>query len=196
MRSLNFLDGRLLAACLLLLTLTIFSHLHSASANNDHNDRHKKRIKSHLSSFDHNRVDKGNEFTGQFAAWTFAVANLSVAFSLVLKGIMRLPTLSVTIKDRIRFFNKRQKKHLMRLHYFLNPVAIILGLLHFGLSSCRSSPFPEWGLAAASALALIGILLRFNILPRIRKSVYRIHTSPLPFGLVSVFLLIGHSLID
>jgi hypothetical protein len=169
--------------------------LHSASAN-DHNDRHKKRIKNRLSSFDHNRGDKGNEFTGQFAAWIFAAANLSVAFSLILKGIMRLPNLSTTTKDRIKFVNKSQKKRLMRLHYFLNPVAVMLGLLHFSLSSCRSSPFPEWGLAAASALALIGMLIKFNVLPRIRKSVYKIHTSPVPFGLIFVVLLIGHSLID
>lgn len=187
----------LLPVCFLLATITCFVCVPDSNGNDDHNANHKRHGKGPLSSLGHDRGDKGNEFTGQCAAWIFAAANLSVSLSLIFKGVIRFASLARETKDKITFFNKLQKKYLMRFHYVLNPLAVVLALLHFSLSCCRSTSFPEWGLTGASTLALIGLIIKFRgSPPRIRKFVYRIHTSPVPFGLILVLLLAGHGIID
>lgn len=143
------------------------------------------------------RGDKGNEFTGQAAAWIFVAANLSVTLSLFSRGLASRPQLSSKTKERIRRVNQIQKKGLMRFHYWLNPLGLLLAAIHFILSTCRSSPLPEWGLGGAATLVLIGSVIRFKLSPkRLRKAVYRIHTSPLSIGLVLLLLLIGHTIVD
>ena len=196
MTSFIFSARSLLASFLFLLSITFFAYAPNANAD-DHNERRKRRGKNHLSSLGHDRGDKGDEFTGQFAAWIFAAANLPVALSLIFRRVKDLALISMETKERIKFFNKFQKKHLMRFHYFLNPLAIIIAFLHFSLSSCRTSSLPDWGLTAASTLSLFGVLVKFAVLPkRFRKTIYKIHTSPVPFGLACVLILIGHSIVD
>jgi hypothetical protein len=76
-------------------------------------------------------------------------------------------------------------------------ILFAMAVTHFTLSTCRSSPLPEWGLGGAAMLVLIGSAIRFKLSPKsLRKAVYRIHTSPLSIGLVLLVLLIGHSIVD
>jgi hypothetical protein len=169
-----------------------------AGADGDRDEYGKRRGKSAPSlSSRGERGDKGNEFTGQSAAWVFALANLTVALSLLSKGLASRPQLSSKTKERIRKLNQIQKKGLMRFHYWLNPLGLLLAAIHFSLSTCRSSPLPEWGLGGAVTLVLIGSVIRFKLSPKsLRKTVYRIHTSPLFIGLVLIVLLIGHTIVD
>jgi hypothetical protein len=72
-----------------------------------------------------------------------------------------------------------------------------MAVAHFSLSACRSSSLPDWGLAGAASLVLLGMAIKFRLAPvNLRKTVYRIHTSPLSVGLVATVLLIGHSIVD
>jgi membrane protein YdbS with pleckstrin-like domain len=113
------------------------------------------------------------------------------------RGLASRPQWSSKTKERIRRLNQIQKKGLMRFHYWLNPLGLLLAAIHFSLSTCRSSSLPEWGLGGAVALVLIGSVIRFKLSPKsLRKAVYRIHTSPLSIGLVLIVLLIGHSIVD
>jgi hypothetical protein len=168
-----------------------------AKADHDHKGRLKDWGRNTLGIGGHGGGDQGNEFTGEAAGWMFAAANLPVVLSLLLKGAINFVPLAPQSRDRVKRFNQHQKKHLMRFHYFLNPLAASMAVGHFSLSACRSSSLPEWGLAGAASLVLLGMAMKFKVSPvNLRQTVYRIHTSPLSVGLVLIVLLVGHSLVD
>jgi hypothetical protein len=105
--------------------------------------------------------------------------------------------LNSRIKDQMKKFNRFQKNHLMKLHYWLNPLALCAVVLHWILSHCRSSSLPELGLSLVLTLVGLGLVMKFKIAPvSMRKVIYQIHTNPvLSFSIVSI-LLIGHSIVD
>jgi hypothetical protein len=182
---------------LLMAEMLLIAWASIANADHDHKGRLKDWGRNTLGISGHGGGDKGNEFTGQAAGWMFAAANLPVVLSLLLKGAIHFVPLAPQSKDRIKRFNQYQKKHLMHFHYFLNPLAAIMAVAHFSLSACRSSSLPDWGLAGAASLVLLGMAIKFKLAPvNLRKTVYRIHTSPLSVGLVATVLLVGHSIVD
>jgi hypothetical protein len=69
-----------------------------------------------------------------------------------MKAMIRYFPLEPEIKRSIKKFNQLQKKHLMRFHYVLNPVALGMACFHFLLSSCQSSSMAEWGLIMVSLM--------------------------------------------
>jgi len=140
---------------------------------------------------------EGNELTGQIAAWLLVSANLTVFFSIITKGANRFLPLSPQRKNSIKAFNQFQKKYLMRFHYVLNPIALCVAFLHFLLSSCRSSPLPEWGLVLVTMVVVLGLVLKFKASPkRMRKGVYRFHTSSAACSAVILVLVVGHLMVD
>jgi len=141
--------------------------------------------------------DGGNETTGQIAAWSLAAANLTVALSLLVKGIRRFAPLRPEVKDSMGRFNSFQKKHLMRFHYLLNPLIAGVALLHWTLSRCKSTTLPEWGLLTMCALVLLGLILKFKLCPKsLMRNVYRVHTQPALFLFFVSVLVIGHLAMD
>jgi hypothetical protein len=169
----------------------------NAIADNDHRNGHRQRNDKNSSFRDHGKANEGNEFTGESAAWMFAAANLTVVFSLLAKGLTRYARLSADAKDRVKRLNHTQKKHLMRFHYLLNPLTLILAFIHFSLSRCRSTSLPEWGLVVMAILAGIGLMVKYKVSPKgLRRTVYQIHTNPFLLGCLLLLLLIGHSIID
>lgn len=154
---------------------------------------HPAELMKHLK----NGKDRGNEITGEVAAWMGAVINLGVFLSLFLKGVGRLAPLSESTKSFLKQFNTLQKKYLMPLHYYMNPILIGLALLHWSLSMCRSTALPEWGLALMVGLGLLGLAIKFQMVPRKwLHTVYRWHTHPLGVIMVLAMLFIGHSIVD
>jgi hypothetical protein len=140
---------------------------------------------------------EGNEITGQIAAWLLVSANLTVVFSIITKGVSRFLPLSPQTKNSIKAFNQFQKKYLMRFHYVLNPIALCVAFFHFLLSSCRSSPLPEWGLVLVTAMVVLGLMLKFRASPKsMRRGVYRFHTSSAAFSAVILVLVVGHLVVD
>lgn len=141
--------------------------------------------------------DHGNETTGQIAAWSLAAANLTVALSLLIKGVRRFVPMPEEIKDSMGKFNSHQKKYLMRFHYLLNPLIAGVALLHWSLSRCGSTALPEWGLILMCALAVLGIVLKFRLCPKsLLKSVYTVHTQPVLLLVVISVLVVGHLVVD
>ena len=190
-----------------LLILLIFQVVPDLVIADDHktNKKHYKRyenIKEHHDYDDHNRRrvkkdDEGNETTGQTAAWLLVAANLTIAFSILMKGASRFLPLDPQTKSSFKSFNQLQKKHLMRFHYVLNPVALSIAFFHFLFSSCRSSPLPEWGLIMVTMMVFLGLILKFKISPKgMRKSVYRLHTTSASFLVMILLLVVGHLLVD
>jgi hypothetical protein len=190
-----------------LLILSVFQFVPAIVIADDQkkHKRHYERyenIKENHDYDDHNRQrakkdDKGNETTGQTAAWLLAAANLTVAFSILIKGANRFLPLNPQTKSSFKSFNQLQKKHLMRFHYVLNPVALSIAFFHFLLSSCRSSSLPEWGLIMVTVMTSLGLILKFKLSPKgIRKSVYRLHTTPPSFLIMILLLVVGHLLVD
>lgn len=168
---------------------------------NRHQNQHEIR-KEHNNHGDHSggqvkKDTKGNEFTGQLAAWLLVSANLPVVFSIITKGANRFLPLTPQTKSSIKAFNQLQKKYLMRFHFVLNPIALCLAFFHFLLSSCRSSPLPEWGLLLVTMLVALGAVLKFKIAPGwMRRVLYRLHTTPATFSVTILLLVVGHLVSD
>lgn len=171
----------------------------STAAVADDDDHHyKKRNKDIGAAFNHVKNEDKNEASGHAAAWILAVANLNVLISLLIRGT-RFAALPAQINDRLKRINQIQKKFLLPVHYFLNPLALGVAFIHFmsATSQCRASGLPEWGLILMALITGIGIMVKFKVFPKnLRKNTYRIHTNPIPITLLLVILLIGHAIVD
>ncbi len=142
------------------------------------------------------REDHGGEATGVIAAWLFGIANFPVALSILLKaGGKAIPRTS-TLKKGIAQANSRQKRYLMRLHYWLNPIAAAVAILHFASAECRSTFIPELGLGMMLLIIVIGLMMTFRMSPApVRRAFFKVHTSPVSLVAAISILMIGHSLI-
>jgi len=167
---------------------THYTQRESRKERNDHDENHR-RVEE--------KDSEGNELTGQAAAWLLVSANLTVVFSILVKGANRFFPLKPQTKSLIKAFNQAQKKYLMRFHFVLNPIALCLAFFHFLLSSCRSSPLPEGGFFLVTAMVVLGLMLKFRASPKsMRRGVYRIHTSSAAFSAVILVLVVGHLMVD
>jgi len=143
------------------------------------------------------REDDGNEVTGQTAAWLLVAANFTVVLSILIKALIRHYSFEPETISSIKRFNQRQKRHLMRFHYILNPVALCMAGIHFSLSSCRSSPLPEWGLICLAIVVFLGFIVKFKLAPkRIRRFVHRLHTGWAAISVMIILLVVGHMIVD
>ncbi len=177
-----------------------------AAVADDHKKResHAKSSESRKAHHDDDRQarqqyqeDEGNETTGQTAAWLLVAANLSVALSILIKGVIRYYPLAPETKNSIKTFNRLQKKHLMRFHFLLNPIACGMAGVHFLLSTCRQSSLPEWGLLLMTMMVLLGLMIKFKRIPKsILKKAYRLHTAPASFSVIILLLVVGHLIVD
>lgn len=156
-------------------------------------DKDHHRSRKHFSQ----GKDHGNEGTGLAAAWILGAANFTVALSLLIKGSNRLLPLKAQNMEQLARFNRFQKKHLMKLHFFLNPLGVGIAFSHWILSHCRSTSLPEWGLICMSIFVGLGVMIKFKLSPKsLRKGIYNLHTHPV-FPIVALsILLVGHSMVD
>jgi len=181
---------------LIMLSIYVLFAVSPAAADEHVKNRHGYQHDSGIFS-DHKKADKGNEFTGESAAWVFVIANITVVLSLLSKMLIKFIPPGIALKEKIRAWNNFQKKYLMFFHYVLNPISLIIAFVHFNLSQCRTSSLPESGLALMTILAIIGISVKFGISPKsIRRTVCQFHTNPLPIIFVLIILFAGHSLVD
>ncbi len=143
------------------------------------------------------REARGDGASGAIAALLLGIANSPVVLSLLLKASAKIMRSRINTRETIRKFNLRQKKSLMWLHYWINPLAIGVAILHFSSSECRSTAFPEIGLIAMTLISALGLLMTFRLSPAsISKAVFRLHTNPVLTAAVLSILLIGHLMID
>lgn len=141
--------------------------------------------------------DDGNETTGQIAAWSLGAINLTVAISLLIKGIKRFAPVTPELANSMTKLNHLQKKYLMPFHYNLNPVFVGVAVLHWTLSKCQSTALTEWGLLAMCFIAALGIILKFKLVPKTSlRNVYKVHTQPIIFVSLISLLVIGHLVMD
>ncbi len=165
-----------------------FKRYESREDNFDSNDHERRRLKN---------KDEGNELTGLTTAWLLAAANLTVFLSLLLKGANRYLSLKPETKSAVKRLNQFQKKHLMRFHYLLNPLALCIALLHFLLSCCRKTSLPELGLFVVTLMVFLGLMLKYKGTPKwMRRFVYRLHTASVTFSVMIVLLVVGHLIVD
>jgi hypothetical protein len=182
--------------CLMLCFLA-FSVVLSYADGQKGSKHELKKTEQHSLKKDDNgkKGDHGNETTGEFAAWIFGIANFPVALSIILKTCAKFIPPGLNLKDPITRFNRQQKKYLMKLHYWLNPIALGIALTHFLLSTCKSTAMPEWGLVIMVATVLLGLMMKFKLSPAsMRQRVYKFHTSPALFIAAISVLLIGHTI--
>ena len=190
---------KLLITVLTLICLTGFVcwSAPSCKADDGHRDRAHSPRKSPHNISNSETEDEGNETTGQIAAWLLAGANLTVALSIVIRLANRFSPLWPAAKGLLSRFNRLQKKHLMRLHYYLNPVIIGVALWHWFESRCQSTSLPEWGLFLMVVAMATGILVKFKLCPGgLRKFLYQLHTQPLIFIALILMLTVGHTIVD
>jgi hypothetical protein len=142
------------------------------------------------------RDNEGNETAGQIAAWLLAGANLTIAMSILIRWAHRFAPLGLKLTSSLSSFNRSQKKHLMSLHYYLNPMILGIVLWHWLTSRCKSSALPEMGLIMMVILMGLGITLKFKLCsPNLRKRVYQIHTHPVFFLVMVLALFVGHAIV-
>ena len=142
------------------------------------------------------RQEKGGEASGQIAAWLFGIANFPVALSMLLKASGKAMPQRSSLKKTIKLANSRQKRYLMRLHYWLNPVAAAVAIFHFSASECQSTLMPEWGLGMMLLIIALGLMMTFRLSPApMKKAIFRLHTSPISLVAAISILMIGHSMI-
>ena len=200
-------DYRKMFFILIPLMLFTFQFWPSAVVANDHKGRksHYERYESRKESYDDydrkgwqvKKEDAGNDVTGQTAAWLLVAANLTVVFSILMKGVSRYFPLEPDTESSIKRFNQLQKKYLMRFHYVLNPLALCIAIIHFLLSSCRKSSLPEWGLIFVTMMVFLGLMVKFKVTPKwIKKFVYRLHTGLATFSIMIILLVVGHLIVD
>ena len=143
------------------------------------------------------RPDHRGGEAGGLAALLFGVANFTVVLSMTAKALARLLPDKMSLKERIRQGNVFQKKYLMKIHYWVNPLAFGVALVHFFSSECRSTAMPELGLAAMLFVTVLGLMMTLRLSPHfLKKSIFKLHTSPITTIVVFSFLLIGHSVIE
>jgi len=190
-----------IACCVFILALLETAPLCIADDHKEgkkHFQKHdtRKGERNHGDSAGQGR-DHGSETTGQMVAWSLGAVNLTIVISLVIRGIRKYAPLSQQQKNSIWKFNSLQKKVLMPLHYILNPLILAIALLHWSLSRCASTTMPEWGLIIMSAIAAMGIVLKFKLIPKsLMRNAYRVHTHPALVLAFVFLLLIGHLTMD
>lgn len=199
--------GKFIFITLILLNLLLFPSLIIADDHEkEYSDSKEHEIRKEQDDDDdededdkleENEEDEGNEVTGQTALWLLVVANLSIALSILMKGINRYFSLESDTINSISKINRLQKKYLMRFHYVLNPPALCIAVFHFLLSSCRKSILPEMGLILMGLFVILGLMLKFKVSPKkIQRVVYRLHTSHAAFSAVILILTVGHLIVD
>jgi hypothetical protein len=140
---------------------------------------------------------KGNDTTGQAAAWFAGIGALPVAMDLVTRRVILQAPWNAINKARIGQFIKASRKFLMPFHTYLSILALTLGITHLFLSSCAGNPFPEMGLILMGILMITGLVFKFKLGPAVfRKWVYKFHASLIVSGILVTILLVGHTLMD
>jgi hypothetical protein len=172
-------------------------HRKESGGSLHHEMRSEHKVDSDYNGKHEGKNNEGNEITGQITLWLLVSANLTVFLSLVIKSADRFSHLSKQTKNTLRQINQFQKKYLMKFHYYLNPFALCIAVLHFLLSCCRKSSLPEWGLLLVILMVLLGVMIKFKLAPKsMRKIVYRLHTGLPTFSIMIVLLVAGHQIID
>lgn len=163
---------------------------HGEKRNFPERHHHNDHENEHFSD----RREKGNEATGIGALVLLLAANSTVLMSLLIKFINKFNILSLDIKEMLGRFNRFQKEHFRWTHYFLNPAALCLGFIHFGLSSCQTTALPESGLLLMALLMCMGLSIKLKAVPAsARRLVLRLHTHPLASIVMIAFLIAGHA---
>jgi hypothetical protein len=190
---------KLKIAALMLICIAGLGGLFAVSgmADDKHGGRgHFEREDQHSTPF-WATGSEGNETAGQIAAWLLLVANLPVALSILIKWINRFMPLGSELKSSLSNFNRFQKKHLMVVHYYLNPVIFGIVVWHYISSRCLSTSLPEWGLFLLVCFMTCGILIKFKLCPKaFKKTVHQIHTQPIIFVAMILVLTVGHLIVD
>jgi len=188
----------LLLICLVFCSLLVPIYQGQADDHKESKHQGKKTEEHRLTKEDQGKKgDQGNETTGEMAAWIFGIANFPVALSIILKTCAKFIPPGMNLKEPITRFNRQQKKYLMKLHYWLNPIALSIALTHFLLSACKSTAMPEWGLVIMLATGLLGLMMKFKWSPAsMRQRVFKFHTSPILLIAAISILLIGHTIVD
>jgi hypothetical protein len=188
----------LLLICLVFCSLLVPIYQGQADDHKESKHQGKKTEEHRLTKQDQGKKgDQGNETTGEMAAWIFGIANFPVALSIILKACAKFVPPGLNLKEPITRFNRQQKKYLMKLHYWLNPIALSIALTHFLLSACKSTAMPEWGLVIMLATGLLGLMMKFKWSPAsMRQRVFKFHTSPILLIVAISILLIGHTIVD
>ena len=159
---------------------------------------HQQTILSFIQSYlPFRNLGRGNEFSGEVAAWLFGALSFPVIVDLISRTIIRYIPLGETGKYLIRRMNNMQRKYLMPFHTYLSIPALAFGILHLILSSCAANPLPELGLGLLGILVVTGLIFKGNILPKtFRKTIYQFHSNLIVSGVILLILFIGHAIME
>jgi hypothetical protein len=180
------------------LSLWIVLFMALAASVNGYAHTHRESLSPEGRIFQHGRggEEAGGEATGLIAAWLFGIANFPVVLSIVLKTGRKLLPSESSLGKITEQTNRRQKRLLMKLHYWLNPIAAGVAILHLSIAECNSTLMPELGLGVMIFIIILGLMMTFRLSPSsMRKAIFRLHTSPVSLMAAILILIIGHAMI-
>lgn len=158
--------------------------------------RHFSEGANHNAESAFGKNDEGSA-SGGIAGWLLAIANFPVAASILLKAFGKMALPDSGFRETFKRINLRQKKMLMGLHYWLNPLAMSVAIFHFAVAECESTFFPELGLMVMLLVFILGLMIAFKLTPKsMSRAIFKLHTSPISLTIVLSILLIGHSMVD
>jgi hypothetical protein len=135
--------------------------------------------------------------SGQIAAWLLGIANFPIVASILLKACRKVTPQGSNLKEVVGQINRQQKRYLMKLHYWLNPLAVGIAIIHCLSTKCDATAIPEIGLGVILLVCILGIIVAFKWSPAfMRKAIFQLHTSSIVFVVSISILLIGHSMVD
>lgn len=144
-----------------------------------------------------NEVESGNEFSGEATALLFAVSLLALFTKRLLCFIFQRIASSNNAEEFKGKIFHNINQILTLTHTFSGLLALVLGVLHFSLSSCNNNPFPDLGLLFALVSTFCGVLSKLRFLPnKLQKYLFLIHKNlVITFSFIGL-LVIGHSIFD
>jgi hypothetical protein len=143
------------------------------------------------------REHGGGKGSGVITAWLFGIANFPVVLSILLKACGKIMPQNSNHKETVGRINRRQKRYLMKLHYWLNPVAVGVAIIHFFSTKCEATAIPEIGMGVMLLVCILGIMVMLQWSPAsMKKIIFRFHTSSISLLAIISILLIGHSMVD
>jgi hypothetical protein len=173
--------------------LLIFCLASSAQAyGNEQTESRRHMGKVHRQSH-----GESSGFSGAVAGLLLGAANFPVILSVLLKASRKPLPQKSKIKEKLGRLNQLQKRYLMKLHYWLNPFAVGIAIIHFSAARCEATSMPELGLLAMLLISLLGFMVIFKLSPEfMRSAVLKLHTSPILTLAGFSILLIGHAMIN
>ena len=137
----------------------------------------------------------GNGPTGAAGAWLFIFAALPPAANIITRHAKKSQRITERYQKMIKAANTWIREYLRHLHYWLNPLALIVIGVHWMLGHCGRFSLQQYMWVLLLLWALGGLTLKMGWAPaKLKPKLFKLHGFwPVPLAMFLVVAL-GHAL--